>query len=105
VLRNAARYAGDAGPIDVTARAKGKDVTLEIADHGPGLPESEIEQVFEPFYRPEADRSRQSGGSGLGLAIVKSCVAACGGVVECFNRHPTGLVVRIVLQRPDKAPV
>lgn len=56
-----------------------------------------LEEVFEPFYRPEAARSRGTGGAGLGLAIVKSCVAACRGTVKCQNRKPSGLEVTISL--------
>ena len=97
LLRNAARYAGDAGPIEVEARRDGQHAIVTISDHGPGLPESALEQVFEPFWRPEVSRGRDSGGVGLGLAIVKSCVESCGGTVTCRNRKPSGLEVTIRL--------
>jgi two-component system sensor histidine kinase CpxA len=93
VLRNAVRYAAQAGPIAVTAARTGKDVAISITDAGPGLPESELEEVFAPFYRPESARTRETGGVGLGLAIVKSCIEACGGTVGCRNRKPAGLEV------------
>jgi two-component system sensor histidine kinase CpxA len=99
VLRNARRYAGEAGPIEIHGKARGDEVEIEIADFGPGLEPAILDQVFEPFYRPQADRNRASGGAGLGLAIVKTCLEACGGTVSCTNRKPHGLIVRMVLPR------
>jgi two-component system, OmpR family, sensor histidine kinase CpxA len=98
LLRNALRYAGNDGPILVTSRPEGAKVVLSVCDCGPGLPEESLEEVFAPFYRPEAARSRDTGGAGLGLAIVKSCVEACHGTVTCRNREPSGLEVSIHLQ-------
>ena len=97
LLRNALRYAGKDGPILVTARQEGSQVLLTVSDCGPGLPERSLEEVFAPFYRPEAARSRDTGGTGLGLAIVKSCIEACRGTVACRNRKPSGLEVTISL--------
>ena len=88
VLRNAIRYAGEAGPITVSAERDGSQVAITIADRGPGLPDEELEQVFTPFYRPDTARTRETGGSGLGLAIVRTCVEACGGTVTCRNGRP-----------------
>jgi two-component system sensor histidine kinase CpxA len=103
VLRNAIRYAGSAGPIAINARREGAAVLLTVADCGPGLPEAELEEVFAPFYRPEASRTRESGGAGLGLAIVKSCVELCRGTVKCRNRQPSGLEVTIRLDAAGDA--
>lgn len=97
LVRNAIRYAGDAGPIEISALNKGENIAIIVADHGPGVPESEIEEIFKPFYRPEFARQRETGGTGLGLAIVKSCIEACGGIVHCHNRVPHGLQVEIHL--------
>ncbi len=98
VLRNAIRYAGEKGPITVSARGDGDYVEITVADCGPGLPEAELQQIFAPFYRPEESRTRETGGAGLGLAIVKTCIEACGGTVVCRNRLPTGLEVRFRLR-------
>lgn len=97
LVRNALRYAGSAGPVALTARREANDVVITIADHGPGIPEEEIDRVFAPFYRVESSRDRASGGVGLGLAIVRNCVDACRGTVRCRNRVPTGLEVEIRL--------
>jgi two-component system sensor histidine kinase CpxA len=93
LLRNAVRYAGKDGPIVVSAERGEGPMEIRVADSGPGLPESELERIFTPFYRPEASRTRETGGTGLGLAIVRTCVEACGGTVSCRNRQPHGLEV------------
>jgi two-component system sensor histidine kinase CpxA len=100
LVRNAVRYAGHAGPIQVSASNLGQDVSIRVSDQGPGVPDAEIEEIFKPFYRPEFARQRETGGSGLGLAIVKSCIEACGGMVRCRNRSPHGLEVEIRLPAP-----
>lgn len=105
LLRNALRYAGEAGPIQIVAERSGNQVSLRVMDCGPGLPEESLEEVFAPFYRPEAARSRDTGGTGLGLAIVKSCIEACRGSVRCRNRNPSGLEVTITLAAGADAPV
>lgn len=99
VLRNAVRYAASAGPIQVAARREGTHVLVTIADQGPGVPEEAISQLFDPFYRLDASRSRETGGAGLGLTIVKTCIEACQGRVTCKNREPSGLEVSIRLQK------
>jgi two-component system, OmpR family, sensor histidine kinase CpxA len=68
-----------------------------VRDHGAGVPEDALPRLFDPFYRPDAARSRESGGVGLGLAIVKSCVEACGGTVAARNREEGGLEVALLL--------
>jgi two-component system sensor histidine kinase CpxA len=98
LIRNASRYAGAAGPIQVSASRQDGQVRIVVSDHGPGLPEEEFERVMSPFYRPELARTREGGGVGLGLAIVKSCVEACQGTVRLRNRQPHGLEVEITLK-------
>jgi two-component system, OmpR family, sensor histidine kinase CpxA len=69
---------------------------ISIIDQGRGISESELDRIFEPFYRPENDRARETGGTGLGLAIVKTCVEACQGRVSAHNLDP-GFEIRIDL--------
>jgi len=97
LLRNAVRYAGAAGPIRLAATVSHGKVLISVEDSGPGVPEDALERIFDPFYRVEASRSRESGGVGLGLAIVRTCVEACGGSVRALNRKPNGLRVEIAL--------
>jgi signal transduction histidine kinase len=96
LLRNAVRYASHAGPIKLSASREGEKICIEVTDQGPGVPDEALPKLFEPFYRPEADRDRDTGGTGLGTAIVKTCTEACGGTVIARNLKP-GLCVRIEL--------
>jgi len=98
LVRNALRYAGQAGPIEVVARAQGDEVAIAVRDRGPGVPAEAMPRLFEPFFRIEADRDRATGGAGLGLAIVKTCVDACQGTVQARNLSP-GFEVEIRLRR------
>jgi two-component system sensor histidine kinase CpxA len=97
LLRNAMKYAGDAGPVEIAAERIGGDVIFSISDHGPGVPEEALAQIFDPFYRVDVSRARETGGTGLGLAIVKTCIESCGGRVRCLNRKPHGLAVVMTL--------
>jgi two-component system sensor histidine kinase CpxA len=102
VFSNALKYAGNAGPVDAAAERKGSDVILSISDDGPGVPdEVALAQLFDPFYRVDVSRARETGGAGLGLAIVKTCIESCGGRVTCQNKQPHGLRVIITLASAD----
>ncbi len=102
IIRNAIRYAGCAnGPILIDAAKHGNRVSLTISDAGPGVPHARIDKLFEPFYRPEPARDRESGGVGLGLAIVKTCVEACRGTVSGQNLETGGFAVTISLQEAE----
>jgi two-component system sensor histidine kinase CpxA len=98
LVRNAVRYAGQAGPVTIAATRQEGRVIVTVADQGPGVPDASLEQIFDPFFRAEPSRSRDTGGVGLGLAIVKTCVEACQGTVTAMNRSPHGLEVRISLK-------
>lgn len=97
LLRNAARYAGPDSPIRVQARREGSQVILVIEDEGPGVPPAALDRLGEPFFRPEAARTREAGGVGLGLAIVRQSIAALGGDVRFSNRSPHGFRAEIRL--------
>ena len=97
LVRNAVKYAGDAGPITITASRRNGHVAIQIRDAGPGVPDGLLDQLFEPFFRPEVSRDRDSGGVGLGLAIVKTCVETCKGTVSAANLKPEGFAVTIML--------
>ncbi|MCP4695177.1 MAG: HAMP domain-containing histidine kinase [Desulfobacterales bacterium] len=97
LIRNAVRYAGETGPITISASEKRDAVEIEVRDAGPGVPEDLLHQLFEPFFRPELSRDRDSGGVGLGLAIVKTCVETCNGSVSARNLDAGGFAVTISL--------
>lgn len=94
LVENALKYGG---------RARGRVFSedgmaiIEIDDDGPGVPPAELERVFEPFYRGEPSRNRETGGIGLGLAVVRSLARAHGGDVTLANRRGGGLTATVKL--------
>src|SRR6266851_5543079 len=95
LLENAKRYAGD-GPISIAVTNEAGRAVLEVADHGPGVPASERERIFEPFYRLE--QTRENGrGSGLGLALVRQIARRHGGEAVCLTAEGGGSRFRIDL--------
>ena len=76
-------------------------LTLRILDEGPGIPLPELEKVFEPFYRLEQSRSRETGGTGLGLAIARNIAHMHGGDIVLRNRPVKGLEAILTLPRPS----
>lgn len=96
LLDNAVKYGGSA---ELTMTSDPHVVTITIEDHGPGIPATEFAKVFEPFYRIEQSRNRETGGSGLGLAIASAVVEAHGGTIELSNRSRGGLSVRVSLPK------
>ena len=96
LLDNAVKYGKGA---NVVIQTTPKMIEIAIDDDGPGIPEQELSRVFDPFYRLEESRSRETGGVGLGLAITQSIVQAHSGELILNNRRPAGLRARIVLPR------
>jgi signal transduction histidine kinase len=80
-------------------REEANVLQIAVSDDGPGIPEDEMEKVFEPFYRVEGSRNRNSGGSGLGLSIARNIAQAHGGSVKLHNRATGGLEATLRLPR------
>ena len=95
LLDNAARFSPDGAPVTLSATRQGEKIVIEIADQGPGIPESEREKIFDMFYSIK-DRGDQ--GSGLGLAICRGLIGAHGGDIRALP-SPTGpgTVMRLIL--------
>ena len=72
-------------------------VEVIVRDQGPGVPEKDLELIFEPFYRVDAARNRAGGGEGLGLAIAARAVALHHGKIEARNLQTGGLGVSVLL--------
>jgi protein-histidine pros-kinase len=96
LLQNALRYGHSARiGIDDTKAL----LTIEIRDAGPGIPEDQMEAVFQPFVRLENSRNRSTGGVGLGLAIAREAATQCGGTLTLENAPGGGLTARLALKR------
>lgn len=97
LIENALSYAGEAS---VRLTAESNMVRIDVLDSGPGIPEKQLEQVFEPFVRLNDNRAARrhfGGGLGLGLSIARACVHAHGGELSLKNRSPAGLCATILL--------
>ncbi|MEH3021725.1 MAG: ATP-binding protein [Pseudomonas oryzihabitans] len=93
LLDNALQH-GDSATLELS-RPEPRLLRLDILDDGPGLPEDQLERVFEPFYRPPGQDSAR--GLGLGLAIARACILAHGGELQLHNRPEGGLCARVLL--------
>jgi two-component system sensor histidine kinase KdpD len=103
VLENSSRFAG-AEPVTVRGRAADRFIVLRISDHGPGIPQEELERVFEPFHRSRA--SAEATGSGLGLAIARGFLEANGGRIraESLPGQGTSFVIQVPIPVGEPAP-
>jgi len=97
VIRNAVRYTASGTAVEVQLRrgdsGGSASVVLTVRDHGPGVPDSELVNIFQPFYRVAAARDRQSGGAGLGLAIADRIARLHGGRICAANAAEGGLEI------------
>lgn len=99
LVRNAAIHAGPHAKVRIEAAETSSSVAISVTDNGPGVPSSEIARIFEPFYRLDRSRSRDTGGSGLGLAIVRTAIEACGGEASAALPEGGGFSVSIRLPK------
>jgi two-component system sensor histidine kinase CpxA len=99
VLRNAVRYTETGTLVELRLRKDDKQqmAVIEVNDRGPGIPESELESVFRPFYRVDVARSAQTGGFGVGLAIAERAVKLHNGNIGASNRAGGGTSIQICL--------
>jgi two-component system sensor histidine kinase CpxA len=98
VVRNAIRYTENGTAVEVRIECKdSSSVDLVVRDYGPGVANSELKNIFQPFYRVTSARDRQSGGTGLGLAIADRVIRVHGGTIHAENAEPHGLRIKIAL--------
>ncbi|HEY2114002.1 MAG TPA: ATP-binding protein [Candidatus Angelobacter sp.] len=114
VIRNAIRYTAEGTAVEVSLTTRLDSAIVTVRDHGPGVPESELEHIFEPFYRVGEARERSSGGVGLGLSIADRTIKLHGGSIRAENVSG-GLLITIEIPLstspvaakpvPEKIPV
>ena len=97
VLRNAVRYSPPGAPVEVIVERPDGGLAISIRDRGPGVPDGDVERIFEPFFRVAESRDRDTGGEGIGLAITSQVLRAHGGSAKAANRPTGGLEVRLWL--------
>jgi signal transduction histidine kinase len=102
LLENAVRHSPAGGAVEVRARRTATGVTIEVIDEGPGIPDQEVNRVFERFYRADSARAASDGGAGLGLAIARWIVDLHGGEIHPERREPHGC--RMVVTLPGAHP-
>jgi signal transduction histidine kinase len=102
LLDNAIKYSDSGARVDVTIEEDVSSLTVRVRDTGVGIPDEDLNQLFERFYRVDKDRSRATGGSGLGLAISKQIIEMHGGSISVESEVGVGSVFEI---RLPKAPL
>jgi len=100
LVENAVTYSDPNGTVSVSANRDGDDIRITVADTGIGIPDAELERIFERFYRVDPARARSTGGTGLGLSIVKHVAAGNGGAVEVWSEPGLGSSFTLVLPAP-----
>ncbi|MDE2139834.1 MAG: hypothetical protein KGJ17_04935 [Gammaproteobacteria bacterium] len=101
LVSNAVRYGQRA---EIGVRDDGGTLTIRVRDAGPGIPEDQLEKVFEPYYRLDDSRSREHGGNGLGLGIARNIAVLHGGTLTLHNHPQGGLEAVLKLPRESSKP-
>ena len=97
VLSNSVKYTPEGGKIDVSVMAADEKVSFRVKDNGIGIPEEDLDRIFERFYRVEKSRTSEMGGTGLGLAIARELIEAHGGDIQIDSRLGEGTSVTVTL--------
>ncbi|MBA2441864.1 MAG: hypothetical protein H0V53_05610 [Rubrobacter sp.] len=97
LVDNAAKHGAEDGRIELTSQVADGNLTVEVADSGPGIPEERLDRIFDRFHREDRARSRQQGGAGLGLPIARTIVEAHGGRIEAESAPGDGTKMKVHL--------
>jgi signal transduction histidine kinase len=102
LLENAAKYApAESGPVVIEAHVEPHTIVVRVTDRGPGIPVEERDRVFEPFFRVDRSRSKDTGGYGLGLSICKRVMQAHGGDIVLETTAQAGASFRLTLPKAE----
>ena len=104
LVSNAVSYSPEGSTVVVSTRAEATAVEIAVTDQGIGIPASEIDRIFERFYRVDPARHRSTGGTGLGLSIVKHVAASHGGDVRVWSVEGQGSTFTLTLPRKQDVP-
>ena len=104
LVSNAVSYSPEGSTVVVSTRAEATTVEIAVTDQGIGIPASEIDRIFERFYRVDPARHRSTGGTGLGLSIVKHVAASHGGDVRVWSVEGQGSTFTLTLPRKQDVP-
>lgn len=100
IIDNALKYSKkDSYPVEISLREKSDELTIEVQDFGQGIPENEIPFVFEPFYRVDKSRSKETGGYGLGMNMSRQIMEAHGGTIDISSKLNVGTTVYIKFKK------
>jgi two-component system sensor histidine kinase SenX3 len=97
LIENAINYSPDGTQVSITEKRLNDLIEIAVTDQGIGIPEKDLERIFERFYRVDPARSRQTGGTGLGLSIVKHVITNHGGDVSVWSAEGAGSTFTIRL--------
>ncbi len=97
ILSNAIKYSPEGGTITISLKKNKENYTISVSDQGVGIPQENISQIFNRFYRVDKARSRKLGGTGLGLAIAKEIIVAHGGKIFVESEWDVGTTFSIIL--------
>ncbi|MNR94720.1 Sensor protein CpxA [compost metagenome] len=100
LLDNALKYTGEGGRIHVSTQVSGARIVFTVTDNGPGIADEHLPSIFEPFYRPDDSRSRETGGTGLGLSIVRGIAENHGGTASLASTLGQGTRATISFPQP-----
>ena len=102
LLGNAVKFCEPGAVVEVTATVDGTQVRFEVSDTGSGVPEDQLERIFEPFHQGDASDARSKGGSGLGLAISRGLVERHGGQIWASSAEGEGTTIAFTLPMPPR---
>jgi len=100
IIDNALKYTKPDGyPVEISIREKTDELIIEVQDFGLGIPENEIPYVFEPFYRVDKSRSKETGGYGLGMDMSRQIMKAHGGTIDIASKFEVGTTVYLKFRK------